>query len=135
MPDKTQGGRALHLEWWAKRFAGLTVAEITPDRIAEARDALAAEPFTRGKSSKVQKRSGATVNRYLATLSSMFSVAVKEWRLVERNPVRDITKRKEGPRPHALSDRRRAREAARGLPPLGVERALSAGTARADDGR
>jgi len=28
------------------------------------------------------------IQRYLATLSHMFTVAVKEWRLVDRNPLR-----------------------------------------------
>src|SRR3974390_1652999 len=37
------------LAWWSERFAGLTLAEITADRVAEARDALSAETFTRGK--------------------------------------------------------------------------------------
>ncbi len=36
------------------------------------------------------KRSGATVSRYLATLSHALSFAVKERRLVDRNPVADI---------------------------------------------
>jgi integrase len=80
------------------------VAEITPDLIAEARDALTAEKFTRGKVQKVKgkevppkeyARSGATINRYLATLSHLFTVAQREWRLVDRNPVREISKKKE----------------------------------------
>jgi len=96
--------REQHLDWWNVRFAGRTLAELTPDLVAEARDALAAEKFTRAKAvtSRGKKqtpteytRSGATVNRYLATLSHMFTMAVKEWRLLERNPVRDISKKKE----------------------------------------
>jgi integrase len=97
--------RGHHLTWWDSYFAGCTLAEITPDRVAEARDALAAEKFTRGKVQKKKgveiapteyTRAGATVNRYLATLSHMFTMAVKEWRLAATNPVRDITKKKEG---------------------------------------
>jgi len=94
-----------HIAWWVARFGSLTVAEITPDRIAEARDALAAQPFTRGKVRRTEagpetsapgyKRSGATVNRYLATLSHIFSTALMEWRLIDRNPVRDVSKKKE----------------------------------------
>jgi integrase len=96
--------REQHLTWWDAHFAGRTIAEITPDRVADARDALAAEKFTRGKVQKKKgveiapteyTRAGATVNRYLATLSHMFTMAVKEWRLVATNPVRDITKKKE----------------------------------------
>ena len=34
------------------------------------------------------------MNRYLATLSAMFTVAVREWRLLDRNPVSDVSKKK-----------------------------------------
>lgn len=110
--------REQHLEWWVEQFAGQTLAELTPDRIAEARDELAAGTFTRAKEHKddngnviqpkAYKRSGATVNRYLATLSHLFTVAVKEWRLLDRNPCRDISKRKEARgRVRFLSDEER----------------------------
>jgi integrase len=102
--DTTKSVRKQHLDWWSEHFAGRTLAEITPALVAEARDALAAEKFTRGKVQEKKgvkippneyARSGSTVNRYLATLSHMFTMAVKEWRLVPTNPVRDITKKKE----------------------------------------
>lgn len=83
-----------HIAWWLKRLGTLTLAEITPDRIAEARDVLATQSCRRG-SKALYIRSGATVNRYLATLSHMFATAVTEWRLLDRNPVRDISKKKE----------------------------------------
>jgi integrase len=113
--------RELHLGWFAERFIGLTLAEITPDRIAEARDALAAEKFKRGKDklnkdgslktpAKEYPRSGATVNRYLATLSHLLTVAKKEWRLISSNPVEDITRKKEARgRARFLSDDERER--------------------------
>jgi integrase len=44
---------------------------------------------------KEYRRSGATVNRYLATLSHAFSFAVKARRLIDRNPVGDIRRKKE----------------------------------------
>jgi len=111
--------RTVHLEFWAEQFKGLTLAEITNDRIAEARDALAASTYTRGKARadktgavippKVYKRGPATVNRYLATLSHLFRYAVKEWKLVDRNPVADISKKKEPRgRTRFLSDDERA---------------------------
>jgi len=94
-----------YLTWWLDQFAGLTLAEITADRVAAARDELAAGTFVRGKERKNKKgeivpvkkykRTGATVNRYLATLSKLFTVAMKEWRLCDRNPVSDISKKKE----------------------------------------
>src|SRR6185312_2121969 len=98
--------RVRQLAWWSKQFSGLSLAEITADRISQARDKLAAETFTRGKprkdkksgewiAPKQYKRTGATVNRYVATLSHLFSFAVKERRLVDRNPVSDIRRKKE----------------------------------------
>jgi integrase len=103
---KEKATRIRQLAWWSKRFSGLTVAEITADRVSQARDEVAAETFTRGKPKKDKKsgelnapkqykRTGATVNRYIATLSHLFSFAVKERRLVDRNPVSDISRKKE----------------------------------------
>jgi integrase len=102
--DTTKSVRKQHLDWWSEQFAGRTLADLTPIVIAEGRDALAAEKFTRGKVQRKRgveiqpteyTRSGSTVNRYLATLSHMFTMAVKKWRLVPTNPVRDISKKKE----------------------------------------
>jgi len=60
----------------------------TTDRIVEARDALAAEKFTRGKPRKNRKtgevkapaeysRSPATINKYLTVLTRVINLAVK----------------------------------------------------------
>jgi integrase len=109
LPDFDPKGRATRekqLKWWSRQFAGLSLAEITPDRIARARDKLAAEPFTRGKARtdrrtgqpippKQYKRTGSTVNRYTACLSAALSFAVKDRGLIERNPVSSISKKKE----------------------------------------
>jgi integrase len=114
------GTREQHLDWWVEQFAGKTLAEITPDLVAEARDVLASSTYTRGKPRKDKKgnevlpkayrRSGATTNRYLATLSHMFTVASKEWRLTDRNPVRDIAKKRESRgRVRFLTDEERQR--------------------------
>ncbi|HTW39039.1 MAG TPA: site-specific integrase [Steroidobacteraceae bacterium] len=103
---KEKTTRVRQLTWWSTQFSGLSLAEITADRISKARDKLLTEPFTRGKPHKDKKtgeliaptqykRSGATVNRFIATLSHTFSFAVKERRLMERNPVSDISRKKE----------------------------------------
>lgn len=118
--DETQrAARTRQLAWWSKQFAGLAVAEITADRISKARDACAVETFTRGKPRtdeqtgkvtlpKEYKRTGATVNRFIATLSHVLSFAVKERRLLDRNPVADITRKKESRgRTRFLSDAER----------------------------
>ena len=119
--DEVQrAARMLQLNWWPKQFAGKRVAEITAEAVSKARDACAAETFTRGKPRKDKKtreiippkeyrRSGATVNRYIATLSHLFSFAVKERRLIDRNPVGDIRgKQQPRGRTHFLSDEERA---------------------------
>jgi hypothetical protein len=47
--------RVRHLDWWSEQFAGLTLAEVTADRISKARDLLATETFVRGKPHKDRK--------------------------------------------------------------------------------
>ncbi len=118
--SKGRTTRVRQLDWWSKQFSRLSLAEITADRISQARDKLAVETFTRGKPHrdtktgemtppKEYKRSGATVNRYIATLSHLFSFAVKERRLLDRNPVSDISRKKEPRgRTRFLSDEERA---------------------------
>lgn len=104
--EKERTARVGQLDWWSRQFAGLTLAEVTADRISKARDVLAAETFTRGKPRtnkktgelippKAYKRTGATVNRYIATLSHALSFAKKERKLIDSNPVGDIARKKE----------------------------------------
>ncbi len=117
--EKERVTRSRQLQWWAEQFAGLALAEITADRISQARDRLAAETFARGKPRRDKKtgeiippkeyrRSGATTNRYVACLSHALSFGVKERRLIDRNPVSDISRKKEPTgRTRFLSDEER----------------------------
>jgi hypothetical protein len=59
-----------HLDWWQERSLGLTIAEIIPDEVAEARDALMAQTSTRGEERTIKgeqvspmqyRRTGATI--------------------------------------------------------------------------
>jgi integrase len=108
--DETQRAtRTKQLMWWAERFRGITVAEVTADRITKARDECAAETFTKVRSGKPRtdkktgevippkqfKRTPATINRYMAALSHAMTFAMKERRLIDRNPVGDIPREKE----------------------------------------
>src|SRR5579862_980394 len=104
--EKLQLNQRKQLQWFNERFVGLSLAEITPDKIAEARDALLAEKFARGKPRKDEKsgetippatysRAPATVNKCLRVLGRVFNLAVREWRLLDRNPAADISKKKE----------------------------------------
>ena len=101
-----------HIAWWVEHLGSLNLAGITPDCIAEARDALALQPFSRGKMRKdrdgreigppTYRRSGATVNRYLATLSHILATAAMQWRLIDKNPVRDVSQEEGGSRQDPL---------------------------------
>ncbi|MBS0580596.1 MAG: site-specific integrase [Proteobacteria bacterium] len=108
-----------HLAWWFGYLGTLPLADITPDRIAEGRDLLASQVCTRRRGARngeapdgapgTYQRSGATVNRYVSTLSHLLAVAATEWRLLDANPARAIGRKKEpGGRTRFLSDAERA---------------------------
>ncbi len=89
---KGQAKQAALLTWWKNRLGHLVLADLTPNMIAEARDSLLVE-HTKRK----QLRSPSTVNRYLASLSKAFSVAVKEWGWLDDSPMRKVSKPSEAP--------------------------------------
>ena len=78
------------LEWWKARIGVYTLADATPSLISEQRDHLLKGVTRLGK-----LRSPATVNRYLAALSHVFTIAEKEWEWVQTNPIRKVRKQKE----------------------------------------
>lgn len=98
--DQTQ-----QLKWWRDQLGNYALSEITPSLIAEYRDRLAGGITVRGK-----PRSPATVVRYMAALSHVFTIAVREWEWLEDNPMRKVTKPKESRgRVRFLSDDERTR--------------------------
>lgn len=95
----TQRVQRGQLAVWRDLFDGLTLGQITPPVVAEARHTLEQLEFSPG-----------TVNRYLALLSHLFSRAVKEWRWCPTNPVKDVDRLREPPgRVRFLADGERAR--------------------------
>jgi integrase len=96
----------VRLAYWRKVFGTTLLSDLTSDRIAKQRDKLLAEETPRfatpptgnaeadAKRAKA-KRKGATVNRFLASLSVCMSYAVTELRWLERNPCELIKKPKE----------------------------------------
>ena len=78
------------LDWWDTQIGFNTLANITPALISKQRDILLSE-----KNKKGNFRKPATVNRYLAVLSIVLSLCVKEWQLIEINPVLNVKKLKE----------------------------------------
>ena len=94
------------LTYWIGVFGNSKLDAITPAKIAKQRDQLLTEDTLRYSTrltgdpvldaSRVKaKRTGATVNRYLASLSSCFTYGVKELQWVEKNPCFNIKKPKE----------------------------------------
>ena len=102
---KSAHDQRTQLNWWKAAIGDHVLADVTPSLIAEQRDKLA-----NGVTSKESKRTAATVNRYLAALSHMFTIAVKEWGWIAENPLRKVTKLKEprGRVRYLLEDERKA---------------------------
>jgi integrase len=78
------------LQWWNSKIGDLQLHQITPAVISELRDKLCMETTYRGK-----ERSGATVNRYLAALSKVLTLCVREWCILEISPMPKVGKLKE----------------------------------------
>ena len=87
---KIQAEYALQLKWWAGQIGGVLLSDLSSSLISEQRDLLRAR-ITNRKS----KISNARVNRYMATLSTAITTAVKEWEWMEDNPLRKVSKLKE----------------------------------------
>jgi len=75
------------LGWWKAHLGHCRVADITPPLIAEHRDML-----RRGTTPRHTTRGNTTVNLYLAALSHVFTIAIREWQWCNDNPVHKITK-------------------------------------------
>lgn len=107
--DKPKNARNTesHLDWWTKQIGTYSLADVTPQVVIRCRDELRAGTYKHGKQTK--KRSGATVIRYMAALSHVFTVAMKEWQWIDDNPFRKVSKPKAAPgRMRYLSDDERS---------------------------
>lgn len=88
-----------HLLYWKEHLGNFALLYLTPDLIGKERQILA-DSLTPRK----QRRSSATINRYVSSLSALFSFAVK-LRWIDENPCFSLTKLKENPgRDRILSD-------------------------------
>ena len=74
------------LSWWSEKFGSLPLSSFTSIQILEGRDELAKAD-----------RSPATVNRYLAAISSCLTHATKHWQWLQDNPCSRVPKLKEPP--------------------------------------
>jgi len=121
LPKKRGGAmHRNHLSWWRAKIGAVKLADVTPALVSEHRGKLAREPYSRAKQSKRSTikgreparftRAPATVNRYLAALSHLFTVARKEWHWTAHNPVGAVAKFNEGAgRTRVLSQEERVR--------------------------
>lgn len=78
-----------HLNYWKSRMGDYALVHLTTDFIGKERQLLTETHTTRNI-----KRSPATVNRYIASLSAIFSYALK-LRWIDENPCFNLTKLKE----------------------------------------
>src|ERR1700733_8729773 len=87
------------LVWWNKHLKNYYLCHITPSIISELKDKLLQKKTPRGN-----LRTQSTANRYLAALSGVFTIAVKEWNMLKENPLSKISRYKENkPRERFLS--------------------------------
>ncbi|NOU15340.1 MAG: site-specific integrase [Methylococcaceae bacterium] len=78
----------LHLRRWKDEIGFMVLADVNADTITAIKEKLLNEEF-RGK-----PRSSTTVLRYMASLSTVFTIAVKDWAWLEDSPMKNITKPK-----------------------------------------
>lgn len=92
----------LQLDFWKDELGEMLIGDVDPATITGVLHELA-EPNDKGK-----VRSGATINRYHAALSSAFTYGVKELGWADANPCLKISKRKDAEkRVRYLSDKER----------------------------
>jgi integrase len=122
LPKKRHAG--MHqsaLAWWKAELGHLKLADITPAKLVEFRDKLAKSSYQRARPDGVRskfkdkpvpeyRRSRGTVNRFLACLSHVFSIARREWHWIGSNPVEDVSRLTEssGRLRHLSDDERKA---------------------------
>ena len=92
LPRKVKVGRfyAIQLGWWKRQIGDVLLSELTPVLISEHRELL-----SQTETIRKTKKSNATVNRYLAALSTAISTAINEWEWIENNPLSKVSKLKE----------------------------------------
>jgi len=79
----------LHLRRWKTEIGYFLLSDVTADTITQVKDKLLNEVVRTDK-----KRSPTTVLRYMASLSTVFSTAVNDWKWLEDSPMRTIKKPK-----------------------------------------
>lgn len=87
-----------HLNWWKERLGAYLLVDVDASMIGALRDELLTTAITDSygrpildETEKPKKlKSPATVVRYLASLSVVYSTAINEWGWIEKNPVQKV---------------------------------------------
>lgn len=79
-----------HLLWWKKEMGSLYLQDIRPSIISEKKQKLLSEPNDKGII-----RGNSTCNRFLATLSHLMAICMKQWEWIAENPVKKISREQE----------------------------------------
>lgn len=107
LPSKKDAAQqARQLAWWQTRLGAKLLSDLDSPILAEQRDIIAAGTDR----NPAKPRNHATVNRYLAALSHVFTTAVKEYGWMTENPLQKVSRGKESRgRVRHLSDAERER--------------------------
>ena len=115
---QSQQAVTLHLNWWKQKLGNYLLLKVTSKEISHCRNLLLNEPTCDSNGRPLLDDNGApkktkgpaTVARYMASLSVVYSTAINEWGWLEVNPVKKVAKPAE-PRGRArfLSDDERER--------------------------
>lgn len=89
--NRDRTGQETILAWWREEYGFVTLDKLQPAIFSEARGKLA-----KRKNRHKQPLSGATINRYLAAISSVCKWAWKELHALQSNPVLSVSKADEG---------------------------------------
>ena len=81
-----------HLNYWKSRLGSYGLVHVTPELLGKERQFLVDTP-----TNKDRKRTAATTNRYMASLSSLLTYATLQLRWISENPALRLMKLKEGP--------------------------------------
>jgi integrase len=91
LPNKARNRTAVkmtgQLEWWKAELGPYALVAITPATISDCKARLLA-----GQTRYGTPRTPQTANRYLAALSAVYKVAVREWHWLESNPVSNVAR-------------------------------------------